>query len=436
MICNNCGSTIEDGSLFCAECGARVEPQEPAGAQPEKQPDVQPETEPAQDDAFTTAPLAEAPAPEASVESVKKKKGRLWIIGGATLAVLIAAALIVVGVIRKNNYAAASALFDAGGYTEAAEAFTALGNYKDSASRAQLSTQWADYTHACDLIETFDHDDATEAEQIFLSLGAFEDAQEKAVFCRNSLDYEAAEDLVASGDYAGAEAAFEALGTFSDAADRARFCSDTQAYQAACILMEQGDYAGAAEKFAAPAESGFEDAADQLTYCGNMVAYQNAEAALADGKNYEAYRAFIDLGVFEDAYDRAKACALEEPKSGEIYHNENYKSRQADLKVVNSYSKATYLKLYASNGDLVCTLYIQAGKNATIHVPAGTYTLNRAFGTMWFGPEDMFGDEGTYYRQKIGDSYEFTMKSNYIYTLSSGTGGTPVVDNETERGGF
>lgn len=442
MICKNCGSTIEDGSLFCTECGARVEPTESQqAAQAEELPKTEQEnprleTDPGQTDTFMTVPLTDEPAAEAPVESVKKRKGRFWIIGAATLAVLLAAALIVIGVVKKKNYDAASALFDAGGYSEAAEAFTSLGNYKDSAWRAQLSTQWADYTRACGLIEAFNHDDAVEAEQIFLSLGAFEDAQEKAVFCRNSLDYEAAEDLVSSGDFAGAQAAFETLGTFSDAPARARFCSDTQDYQAATDLMGLGDYVGAAEKLAAPAESGFEDAADQLTYCNNEIAYLDAEDALTGGHNYQAYQAFLALGDFEDSFVRAMSCILDEPKNGEIYHNENYTSRQADLKVVNSYGLATYLKLYSDNGDLVCTFYIQAGKNATIHVPAGTYTLNRAFGTMWFGPEDMFGDDGTYYRQMIGDSYEFTMKNNYIYTLSSGNGGTPVVDNETAREGF
>lgn len=444
MICKNCGSTIEDGSLFCTECGARIEQQETA-AEPETQPDVQQaEAEPeapqeasdAPIDAFSTLPLTEVTVPDAPVERVKKGKGRFWIIGVVTLVVLAAAFFIVFNVLRQRNYDAASALFAGGGYAEAAEAFTSLGNYKDSAERARLSTQWDSYTRACELIETFDHDDATEAEQIFLSLGTFEDSQEKAVYCRNNLDYEAAEALVTSGDYAAAQAAFETLGTFSDAQTRARFCADTQDYQAAVALMEQSDYAAAAEKLAAPAESGFEDAVDQLAYCNNKIAYFEAEDALAAGQNYQAYQAFIALGTFEDAYERAMDCALDEPNTGEIYHNDNYISSQTDLKVINSYDVATYLKLYSDNGDLVCSFYIRAGKNATVHVPAGTYTLNRAFGTMWFGPEDMFGDDGTYYRQMIGGSYEFTMEKNYIYTLSSGNGGTPVVDNETERGGF
>ncbi len=421
MICKNCGSTIEGEATFCPECGASI-----ASIATTVTP------EPAPQDSLS---LAEVPATEEPGKTRSGKK-RFWLIGIAALCVLAVALFVILGAINKRNYEAASALFTAGGYAEAAQAFTALRNYKDSADRAALSTDWANYTNACNMIEIFSHDDAVEAKQIFLSLGQFEEAPEKAVFCQNSLDFEAADALETAGDYAAAQIAFEALGSFSNAPERARYCSDTLDYNAATELMSAGNYAAAAEKLAAPAESAYEDATDQLDYCNNKVAYHNAEEALTSGKNYTAYVAFLDLGSFEDSAARAQQCVLEEPKSGELYHNENYTARQADFKVINSYNEATYIKLYSDNGDLVCSFYIQANKNATVHVPAGTYTLNRAFGTQWFGLEDMFGDEGTYYRQLIGGSYEFTFENNYIYTLSTGSGGTPVVDNTTEREGF
>lgn len=421
MICKNCGSTIEGEATFCPECGAPIAKSVPA-----------PTTEPAPQDSIS---LAEDPTAEEPMKPRSGKK-RFWLIGIAALCVLAVALFLILGAINKRNYEAASALFEGGGYAAAAQAFMALGNYKDSADRAALSADWANYTNACNMIEIFSHDDAVEAKQVFLSLGQFEDAPEKAIFCQNSLDFEAACALESAGDYAGALTAFEELGSFSSAAEHARYCSDTLDYNAASELIGAGDYAAAAEKLAAPAENAYEDATDQLEYCNNKVAYQGAEQALASGKNYTAYVEFLELGSFEDSATRAKSCVLEEPKSGELYRNENYNAKQVKFKVVNSYNKATYIKLYSNNGDLVCTFYIQANKNATVHVPAGTYTINRAFGTQWFGLEDMFGDDGTYYRQLIGNSYEFTMKNNYIYTLSTGSGGTPVVDNTTAREGF
>lgn len=424
MTCQNCGSTIEEGGVRCPNCGLEI-PLNGESSDPERAPTPE-----------LTALLSNAEVVASALPGGKPGRKKLWIVAAASLAVLIAAALIVLGVLRQKNYEAAGALFDAKQYAEAAAAFTELGGYKDSAERAALSQNWADYTRAIELIDLFSHDDAVEAKQIFLSLVDFEDAPEQAVYCQNLLDYEAADALETAGDFAAAQAAFDAIGGFKNARERARACSDTLDYEAACLLMEQEDYIAAAEKLAAPSESGFEDAYDKLEYCNCKIDYAAAEQLLADGRNYDAYEAFLELDTFEDAIVQAYCCVLDEPKNGELYHNEAYLNKQTELTVVNSYSEATFLKLYSVNGDLVCSFYISAGKSAKVRVPAGTYTLNRAFGTLWFGPEDMFGDDGTYYRQLIGDSYEFTMENNYIYTLSQGTGGTPVEDSDTNRQDF
>ncbi len=424
MTCKNCGSAMEESDSRCSNCGFEHLSAEQAPA-PEDQrtPDV-------------SALLTNTEEVSPPLQGGKPGKQKVWITAAIGLVVLVAAALTVLGVLFQQHYKAASALYDSKQYVEAAAAFAKLGNYKDSALRAELSQNWADYTRAADLIELFDHDDAIEAQQIFLSLGDFEDAPDQVVFCQNRLDYEAADALETAGDFEGAQAAFEALGTFNNAGERARYCSDTLDYEAACALIEQGDFLAAAEKLAAPSESGFEDAADKLDYCNCKADYEAAQQLLADGRNYDAYKAFLELDTFEDSLEQAALCALDEPKNGELYHNENYNYKQTELSVTNSYDEATFLKLYSVNGDLVCSFYISAGKSAKIRIPAGTYTLNRAFGTLWFGPEDMFGDDGTYYRQLIGDRYEFTLESNYIYTISAGTGGTPVEDSSTDRDHF
>jgi len=447
MICKNCGSIIKDGDKFCFHCGVRIETEE-VSSEPKSQ-DIIEETE-ANDTPFADAVTDEPPAPYITNQETppretactaapqypgKRKRPVLYAFEGVVL--LIAAVVIVLLSIKQSHYKDATALFDEGSYAQAAAEFEALGGFKNSAELASLSERWADYTKAVGLIEDFDHDDTAEAEDIFLSLGTFEDAAELAEFCQNSLDYEAAAALESGGEYDQALAAFEALGTFSDSEDHVRACSDELDYAAAMALMDKGSYAAAAEKLAAPAESKLRDSVSQLNYCNKKVAYAEAEQSLADGENYSAYKTFITLGQFEDAADRALECILDAPKNGQVYRNENYPARQADLKVVNSYDMATYLKLYSDNGDLVCTFYISANKTATVHVPAGTYILKRAFGTDWFGLNDMFGDDGYYYLQRIGDSYEFEMEKNYIYTLSSSGGsGTPVSDSTTSRDGF
>lgn len=444
MICKNCGSIIKESDKFCFQCGTRIATEE-VPPEAEKRDTIAEADDAPYVDAVTDGPpvqamMAQQTLPQESVCTAapqhpgKCKRPALYVFEGAVL--LVAAVVIVLLSIKQSHYKDATALYAEGSYAQAAAKFEALGGFKDSAERASLSEQWADYTKAVGLIEDFDHDDTAEAEDIFLSLGTFEDAAEQAEFCQNSLDYEAATALESGGEYERALAAFEALGSFSDSEDHARACSDELDYAAAMILMDKGNYAAAGEKLAAPAESKLRDSISQLNYCNKKVAYSGAEQSLADGENYSAYKTFITLGQFEDATDRALECILDAPKNGQVYRNENYSARQSDLKVVNSYDMATYLKLYSSNGDLVCTFYISANKSATVHVPAGTYILKRAFGTDWFGLNDMFGDDGYYYLQRIGDSYEFEMEKNYIYTLSSGGSGTPVSDSSTSRDDF
>ena len=367
--------------------------------------------------------------------ATKLRRTVLAVVGLSMLVILF---LIIGGSIRQKNYEEASALFDSEKYSQAAEAFAKLGHFKDSANRTIESQNWASYSRASNLIEPYRYDDTAEAKQIFLSLGDFQDSADMAVYCQNRIDYAAADDLETAGDVAGAQAAFEALGSFNNAKQRARYCSDTLDYQAGCALIEQGDYAAAAKKLAAPAKSHFEDADDQLELCDNKIDFAAAEQLLADGKNYEAYKAFAALGDFEGAFLRADACVLAAPKNGELYHNENYNFSQTQLTVYNSSSNDSFLKLYAVNGDLVCSFYIASEKKATVRVPEGTYTLNQAYGTRWFGPEDMFGDEGAYYRQLFGDTYEFTMESEYIYEISTRDSGdgTYMNDDDTSRAAF
>jgi tetratricopeptide (TPR) repeat protein len=425
MTCKNCGSAIDEGIQSCPNCGQSIASFTKSAAPESSPPDL-------------SALLTNTQDASTGLQGNHAKKLRRVVLAVVGLAMLVILFLIIAGSIRQKNYEAASALFDAKQYTKAVVAFTKLGNFKDSTDRAAQSQNWADYTRASDLIELYSHDDAVEAKQIFLSLGNFEDSADMAVLCQNRIDYDAADALETAGDFAAAQAAFESLGSYNNASERARFCSDTLDYQAASALMIQGDYAAAAEKMEAPAQSSFEDAGDKLELCNNKVAFAAAEQKLADGRNYEAYEAFSELGNFDNAFLRAEACILPTPKTGELYHNEKYNFSQTELTVYNTNANESFLKLYSVNGDLVCSFYIAAGSKATVRVPEGTYTLNQAYGTRWFGLQDMFGDDGEYYRQIFGDSYEFTMDSDYIYEISTRdtADGTHMNDDDTSRTAF
>ena len=97
---------------------------------------------------------------------------------------LIAAAAIVFSVVSSRNaraYDDALALLDAGRYNEADVAFTKLGNYKDSAVKAEEAAgkgqENTAYTKACKLLEDGSFD---EAQALYTELGDYCDSAEKA----------------------------------------------------------------------------------------------------------------------------------------------------------------------------------------------------------------------------------------------------------------
>ena len=133
MFCRNCGNKIEDGNVFCTQCGAAVMG---ADAEPQK---PQAQYTPPQDDFVLNNPTEEKPA--------KKKSGKKWIAPVAILAVVVAAVVAVV-----LNWGPISELFGGGlqasgnGNTDSAKLTGAehlakvetdsLGGYADVLSQA------------------------------------------------------------------------------------------------------------------------------------------------------------------------------------------------------------------------------------------------------------------------------------------------------------
>ena len=127
-----------------------------------------------------------------------------------------AAAVWFINSAREQSYSNAVALYDAGDYAGAAEAFDKLGSYKDAADQAALA-RGADavqtsYIRAGRLLDNDRYDDARE---LYLSLGNYLDSAELAV----EAEYRKGLELVERGDYAEARVLFEELGTYKDSAE-------------------------------------------------------------------------------------------------------------------------------------------------------------------------------------------------------------------------
>ena len=446
MYCGNCGKQIPDYSVFCPECG------QPTGLE---------------------AVRAQQPAAAAKPAHSKAKKRRVpWPVfagAGVLLAVIVAVIIVIAG--KSAAYRDAGALFETGKYAEAEDAYDELGGFSDSRSMAKIAHscdaaaaladkgRYADALEELDGIEGYPAVDALRADcekgavyqeaealmdkgeyaaakEKFLSVSGFSDAAELAVTCQNAIDYEQAVGLLESGDYDEARAIFDRMPEFRDAADLSLQCQYGIQYDQAASLLGQGMYEEALGLFEALADVSFRDAGDMATLCGNYVRYDEATAAYQSGRYYTAYEGFSDLDGFLDSAARAAACVQTAPKNGVVYMNPGFSNRSTQLKVDNTgSSNATYMKLY--QGDtLIVTIYASAGSSVTVSMPAGTYTFKRAYGSKWFGQEEMFGESGTYYVLELDGGSTYRLDGGYIYTLSAGQGGDPVDYNSASRNGF
>ena len=143
----------------------------------------------------------------------KLKEQRRIFLPGLIVAALVAALLLWAVAVRvvlpSNRYAQAEHLLEAGRFSDAAQAFEALGEYADAAQRCRE----AKFAQAEALLAEGKFEEAISA---FKALGDYNNAGDRIQQVR----YARAEELLAQGKYEEAAAAFYALGDYGDAYDR------------------------------------------------------------------------------------------------------------------------------------------------------------------------------------------------------------------------
>ena len=193
--------------------------------------------------------------------AAKRKKTRIAV--AIAMVAAIATVLVVTKVIiPRSHYKAAEELLAAGDYAGAAEAFAALGAYKDAPERV-LATNYAE---AEALLNAGNFDDAAEA---FAALGAYKDAPERVL----ATNYAEAEALLNAGNFDDAAEAFAALGKYEDAAERASAIYFTKAQS----LLTAGDNTGAAIAFGQAGD--YQDAKQQSMDLWNTFAVRETVGA-------------------------------------------------------------------------------------------------------------------------------------------------------------
>lgn len=195
----------------------------------------------------------------------------------------------------QQYYERAQLYLGAGDYPSAAELFSQLGEYEDSA-------EYALYAAALDAIE----DKAYALARVNLTgLGDFKSSV-RYLRLIDALEAEAKGDLEAALDV------YESLGTFSGsdaAARRLRTEIPEKAISKARSLMSKGDYAAARELLLSLDGYGSSAAlAESCTVALNRAAYTEADKLCDAGDHLAAMQAFLALGDALDAADRAVQC--------------------------------------------------------------------------------------------------------------------------------
>lgn len=254
---------------------------------------------------------------------------------------------------------------------------------------------------------------------LFTDLEDYEDSRNLADLCTKTIAFNDAEGLFESKDYAGARAKFAELDTFMDADHLVAVCD-------AWLLLDDVEKLTADGKFdeASQKAEGFSSVPEvrdssEVKAWRNKNNYGIADQMYQDGQYYAAYTRFTSLGSYEDSAARAEACIVTMPDSGELYHNEGFVSSSTDVKFdAGDATVPHFIKVY-SGDTLVSTVFVHAGSTATIQVPPGDYIFKSAWGSNWFGDEEMFGLEGTYSVMLFdGSSESVTLDGNMIYTIT------------------
>ena len=307
----------------------------------------------------------------------KAKKGRLTLrtAAAALIALAVCIGLVFAGYALRNvyRYENALSLLRGAKYSQAAEAFEALGSYRDAASYA-LYSRSADagesgrYLSAAGNLQSLNGfaDSAVlslyytarnyeeigafeEARPIYTRISLYRDSSERLASLPEKIlerDYSSARALEDKGQTEKAISAYQALGDYRDSAGRAEALKNAltenknaEAYARAEALFEAGRFSAAQTAFLALGD--YRDSAQRAAEAQEKFlagSYAEAERAEAAGDAVAAWEGFTALGDYRDSAERAEALREE-------------RAYQSAWKEVLRGNFASALSLYASLGD-------------------------------------------------------------------------------------
>lgn len=330
--------------------------------------------------------------------------------------------------IQKMYYDKACDYMDEGLYVEAIGIFSEYNGYSNSQELKQECQNWLDYEEAAAL---FDAGNYEQAKSMFIALDKFKESRQFVRDCQVRLDYTEAADLFKAGDYQAAKSLFENAAGYEDSESLALVCECKINYDAAIEKMSAEEYHSALELLDGIendiADSGLEfsifmdkdefDAIKNDSY--SNVCYNNGKNFYDNGFFYSAYLEYQKISGFLDADQLAASC-VQPIKTEVLYLNSDYAKQEAQItfSVKSNYPFNVCVKIYSSGDDLVSVWLVKIGETLRVKLPIGIYYFHESEGVEWFGEKEYFGDEGNYYLWIFDE--EFGMEYDYKKTFMLG----------------
>ncbi len=118
------------------------------------------------------------------------------------------------------------------------------------------------------------------------------------------------------------------------------------------------------------------------------------------------------------------------PESGSVFLGEDL-VRGSELTIHTADEEACFVKLKTEDGQDVFSFFVRAGDTVTTAVPYGNYYVYFAYGTDWFGPEYIFGENTAYGKdEEICDFENYTWEYTFVKSEDGNFSDTPISADE------
>lgn len=323
MICPKCGKEILDDSIFCSNCGTKLETESNDNLPLENEvcsSDLEKVTEENTDD--------EAKEEKKKVNLDEKTKKKIII--GSTAALVCAAAFII-NSMPAVQYKKAEKAFANGNYVKAVSCYTAAVDYEDAKKKLKEATKLKGYTLGKEAFENKDYEKALEE---LIDANGYQDTKQMMSVI--------GEELTKKGNYESAINAFEK----SDNKE-----SQFNEYALGMVALADLNYREAADSFEKAGE--ILDAADQF----NSAAYTYAGDQFNEKKYYAAGTYYKKVSAYKDAAELGNAsfllCANEFMKEGELKKAKEHLEKLPDNYSYDGINRDELLDILNKNSNWV-----------------------------------------------------------------------------------